>query len=259
MEVWIPLHPRSSGLKLYDLAEDSELFPDRRSWTRSNVSAVGQYLFAKTHQIWVPCLPWLKTPMQKRGRPRRRRHQPPRLVLSSRKIEMTNWLYRKHTFRWKVWAFKHIFTFFRNFETIIHILKGNIGIGVLTLPMAIRNSGLIFGSLGLALIAYLCVYCMTLLVKAAHKVRNIWTTCLRSASYTMLIFIMQFQACATRPHISFLDYADTAKASFIDAGGRWASWASFIRKLLNTFLCLSQLLSNAVYALFIAQNIKPVR
>ena len=58
----------------------------------------------------------------------------------------------------------------RNFETIIHILKGNIGIGVLTLPMAIRNSGLIFGSIGLAAIAYLCVYCMTLLVKAAHKV-----------------------------------------------------------------------------------------
>ena len=68
--------------------------------------------------------------------------------------------------------FKNIFLLLRNFETIIHILKGNIGIGVLTLPMAIRNSGLIFGSLGLAMIAYLCVYCMTLLVKAAHKVRS---------------------------------------------------------------------------------------
>ena len=43
-----------------------------------------------------------------------------------------------------------------------------------------------------------------------------------------------------------------------DAGGRWVKWASFIRKLLNTFLFFSQLLSNAVYALFIAQNIKPV-
>jgi len=36
------------------------------------------------------------------------------------------------------------------------------------------------------------------------------------------------------------------------------AWASFIRKLLNTFLFFSQLLSNAVYALFIAQNIKPI-
>jgi len=121
-----------------------------------------------------------------------------------------------------------------NMETIVHILKGNIGIGVLTLPMALRNSGLIFGSLGLIFIAYLCVYCMMLLVNAAHR------------------------ACEKRPDIRFLDYADTARASFQDAGGRWVNWASFIRKLLNTFLFFSQLFSNAVYALFIAQNIKPI-
>ena len=41
--------------------------------------------------------------------------------------------------------------------------------GVLTLPMAIRNSGLMFGSLGLAFIAFVCVYCMRMLVNAAHK------------------------------------------------------------------------------------------
>ena len=61
-----------------------------------------------------------------------------------------------------------------NLETIVHILKGNIGIGVLTLPMAIRNSGLIFGSIGLIFIAYLCVYCMMLLVNAAHRVNMIF-------------------------------------------------------------------------------------
>jgi amino acid permease len=62
---------------------------------------------------------------------------------------------------------------FRNFETIIHILKGNIGIGVLTLPMAIHNAGLIGGSVGLAVIAYVCVYCMFMLVRAAHKVSQL--------------------------------------------------------------------------------------
>ena len=41
--------------------------------------------------------------------------------------------------------------------------------GVLTLPMAIRNAGLMVGSLGLAFIAFVCVYCMRMLVDAAHK------------------------------------------------------------------------------------------
>ena len=41
-----------------------------------------------------------------------------------------------------------------------------------------------------------------------------------------------------------MDYADTAEASFQDAGGRWVDWAPFIRKLLNIFLCASQISSN---------------
>ena len=41
-----------------------------------------------------------------------------------------------------------------------------------------------------------------------------------------------------------MDYANTAEAAFQDAGGRWSNWSSFIRKLLNTFLCASQISSN---------------
>lgn len=123
-----------------------------------------------------------------------------------------------------------------NFETIIHILKGNIGIGVLTLPRAIRNAGLLGGVVGLAAIASICVYCMTLLVRAAHKA-------LRKRD---------------RRNIRYMDYADTAEASFADAGQPWAPYSRHIRKLLNIFLCASQISSNAVYTLFIAQNIKPL-
>lgn len=121
-----------------------------------------------------------------------------------------------------------------NFETIIHILKGNIGIGVLTLPRAIRNAGLLGGVIGLAAIAAICVYCMTLLVRAAHK------------------------ALRSRRNTKYMDYADTAEASFADAGQPWSPYSGHIRKLLNIFLCASQISSNAVYALFIAQNIKPL-
>lgn len=57
----------------------------------------------------------------------------------------------------------------------------------------------------------------------------------------------------------FLDYADTAEAAFSDAGGNWTKCAPLMRKVVNLFLCLSQVGSNAVYVLFIAQNIQPVR
>ena len=98
------------------------------------------------------------------------------------------------------------------------------------------------------------------------------------------------KACKNRPNVKFMDYANTAEASFQDAGGRWVNWAAFIRKMLNIFLCANQISSNvskttkirllleillyyliklcrhnknvffiqAVYALFIAQNIQPV-
>ena len=102
---------------------------------------------------------------------------------------------------------------------------------------------------------------------------------------------ISLKACKNRPNVKFMDYANTAEASFQDAGGRWVNWAAFIRKVLNIFLCANQISSNvsktpkstrivtniliiyliklfnnntsvfliqAVYALFIAQNIQPV-
>ena len=58
--------------------------------------------------------------------------------------------------------------------------------------------------------------------------------------------------------MTFLDYADTAEAAFQSAGGHWTRYSVHIRRLLNIFLCMSQIGSNAVYILFVAENIKPV-
>ena len=35
-----------------------------------------------------------------------------------------------------------------NTDTIIHLLKGNVGTGILAMPDAIKNSGLIVGNVG---------------------------------------------------------------------------------------------------------------
>ena len=59
-------------------------------------------------------------------------------------------------------------------------------------------------------------------------------------------------------NVNFLDYADTAEAAFVSAGGTWGRYSVFMRRLINIFLCMSQIGSNAVYILFVAQNILPV-
>jgi proton-coupled amino acid transporter len=50
-------------------------------------------------------------------------------------------------------------------------LKGNIGTGILAMPDAIKNSGLLVGSLGLVLMSVVCVHCMHMLVRANHRLK----------------------------------------------------------------------------------------
>ncbi|XP_023344937.1 proton-coupled amino acid transporter 1 isoform X1 [Eurytemora carolleeae] len=121
-----------------------------------------------------------------------------------------------------------------NTETIIHLLKGNIGIGVLTMPIAMSNAGLLGGVLGMVLVALITIHCMHTLVISSHKMVD------------------------KKDGVRFLDYADTAEAAFNDAGGWWAKSAKFFGRLINLFLCMSQIGSNAVYILFVAQNILPI-
>jgi len=53
---------------------------------------------------------------------------------------------------------------FRNCETMIHLLKGNMGTGIFAIPDAFKNAGLLVGSIGLPLMAIICVHCMHILV-----------------------------------------------------------------------------------------------
>merc|ERR1712168_762003 len=69
-----------------------------------------------------------------------------------------------------------------NTDVIIHMLKGNIGTGILAMPDAIKNSGIIVGNIGLVLMASICIRCMHVLVKTSHELCR--RTGLSSLSYS---------------------------------------------------------------------------
>lgn len=52
---------------------------------------------------------------------------------------------------------------------MIHLLKGNIGTGILAMPDAFRNAGLIIGLLGTLMMGAICTHCMHMLVRCAHE------------------------------------------------------------------------------------------
>jgi proton-coupled amino acid transporter len=121
-----------------------------------------------------------------------------------------------------------------NLEAMSNFLQGNIGMGILILPCALKYAGLIGGTVGLMCMALLLTYCMQMIVKASQK------------------------ALKSRPYAGYLDYGDTVEAVLQDAGGRWRIFSSYGKNILNFYLLLNQIGGNAVYALFMANSIRPI-
>jgi len=116
-----------------------------------------------------------------------------------------------------------------NWQAAMHILKGNIGTGILGLPIAVKHAGVIIGPAVLAVIAVISVHCMHLVVSASHAL------CLRNRA-------------------DHYDYGEVAEQVFLIYGGpKWASRARFV---LDSFLVLTQLGFCCVYFLFVAENLK---
>ncbi|TRZ04219.1 hypothetical protein DNTS_008032, partial [Danionella cerebrum] len=118
------------------------------------------------------------------------------------------------------------------FQTIIHLLKGNIGTGLLGLPLAVRNAGLLVGPVSLLLMGLIAVHCMNLLVKCAHHL----------------------SAKLGKP---FLSYGDA-----VEYGMENVSWLSrhsvWGRRVVNAFLNITQLGFCCVYFVFLSDNVKQV-
>jgi len=59
--------------------------------------------------------------------------------------------------------------FFSDAETMLHLLKGSLGTGILAMPRAIYHAGYIVGVIATIIIGLLCIYCMRILVRSEYE------------------------------------------------------------------------------------------
>ncbi|KAL5012674.1 hypothetical protein ScPMuIL_011225 [Solemya velum] len=120
-----------------------------------------------------------------------------------------------------------------NMQCLMHLLKGNIGTGILAIPVAIKSSGLWVGTVGLVFIGLIATHCMHLLVSSSHKL-------------------------VKRTDKKALDYGKVMELTLATGTPCLRRFAKFGRGIVNGFLIFTQFGFCCVYIVFIARNIEQV-
>lgn len=118
-------------------------------------------------------------------------------------------------------------------ETLIHLLKGCLGTGILAMPNAFYNSGLMMGTVSTVLISILCTYCLHVLVKA------------------------QYEMCK-QLRVPVLTYPESMRVALNQGPNCLRGFSYISGPIVDFFLILYQLGICCVYIMFVATNIKQV-
>ncbi|XP_022905511.1 proton-coupled amino acid transporter-like protein pathetic isoform X2 [Onthophagus taurus] len=120
-----------------------------------------------------------------------------------------------------------------NIDTMIHLLKGNIGTGILAMPDAFKNAGLAVGMVGTLLMGFICTHCMHMLVNCAHEL-------------------------CRRTNRSAMGFSEVAEMAMQLGPAPFQKFSKSVRKLVDIFLCCTQLGFCCVYFVFVAANLHDI-
>lgn len=117
-----------------------------------------------------------------------------------------------------------------NAETLLHLLKGSLGTGILAMPKAFHHAGYVVGLTATVIIGLLCTYCMRILV------------------------LSEYELCKRR-RIPSLSYPATAEAALIEGPVPLRRFSKASVHIINTFLMIYQMGTCCVYIVFISSNL----
>ncbi|XP_062549452.1 proton-coupled amino acid transporter-like protein CG1139 [Armigeres subalbatus] len=117
-----------------------------------------------------------------------------------------------------------------NFDTLTHMLNGNLGPGILAMPNAFKNAGLYVGLLGTMAMGVICTHSMHILVNVSREL-------------------------CQRYQVPVMSYSEVGQYA-VESGPRcFQPLARLIGLLINCFLIIMQLGFCCVYFLFVAVNL----
>ncbi|XP_012281912.1 proton-coupled amino acid transporter-like protein pathetic isoform X2 [Orussus abietinus] len=118
-------------------------------------------------------------------------------------------------------------------DTLIHLLKGSLGTGILSMPLAFKNAGLTFGLFATFFIGAVCTYCVHILVKCAHVL-------------------------CRRTQTPSLGFAEVAEAAFLVGPEPVQKYSRLAKATINSFLVIDLIGCCCVYVVFVSTNVKEV-
>ena len=91
-----------------------------------------------------------------------------------------------------------------NIAALMHVLKGNIGTGILSLPIAFSYAGIALGSIGIPIIGGVAVYCMHLLILSqAHLCTKLSLTDISYEAVNIYFQLQLLSIIITFPNLYF--------------------------------------------------------
>lgn len=117
--------------------------------------------------------------------------------------------------------------------SFIHIIKGSLGTGIMAMPLAFRNGGLIFGTIGTVVICVLYAHFIHLLVRTSQK-------------------------ASKRSQVPMLGFSATAKDVLRNGPPSVRFCTNYASGFIDSMMVIDSFLTACLYIVFIAKSLRDV-